>query len=180
MVVDPERAENILSNDGTTMRILAQSMGKPSAWSRQKEIVSSETDRDLVSAAKGGELPSTSDMTEIADAKPIEKVSLAGLAEQKGQSSSPKAKKREAQTAESEEMEQQLMMLKTRNRLLNRMTMPTATQNQKLRMSRLARPLLRKKRVRQMSQMEFKYIARPKMTKMIRENLAPSRRLLLR
>ncbi|TAQ87233.1 hypothetical protein B7494_g4480 [Chlorociboria aeruginascens] len=39
VVIDPERAENVITNDGGTMRILVQSMGKPSAWSRQKEIV---------------------------------------------------------------------------------------------------------------------------------------------
>ncbi len=34
MVVDPTRAENVLTNDGTTMRIMASSAGKPSAWNR--------------------------------------------------------------------------------------------------------------------------------------------------
>lgn len=38
-MVDPARAENIVTNDGATMRILVQLMGRPSAWSRQKEIV---------------------------------------------------------------------------------------------------------------------------------------------
>lgn len=42
VVVDPERAENIITNDGATMRILVQSMGRPSAWSRQKEIVADD------------------------------------------------------------------------------------------------------------------------------------------
>lgn len=39
VVVDNERAENILLNDGTTMRILTQSTGKASAWTRQREVV---------------------------------------------------------------------------------------------------------------------------------------------
>lgn len=39
VIIDPQRAENVLTNDGSTMRIMVQSMGKPSAWSRQKEIV---------------------------------------------------------------------------------------------------------------------------------------------
>lgn len=39
MVINNERAENTLLNDGTTMRILIQSQGKPSAWTRQKEVV---------------------------------------------------------------------------------------------------------------------------------------------
>ncbi|KAL0938569.1 uncharacterized protein CTRU02_205179 [Colletotrichum truncatum] len=39
VVVNNDRAENILLNDGTTMRILAQSMAKCSAWTRQKEVV---------------------------------------------------------------------------------------------------------------------------------------------
>ncbi|KAJ9108615.1 hypothetical protein QFC19_002333 [Naganishia cerealis] len=39
VVVDPERAENILSNDGTTMRILAEQTGKPSVWQQYKEYL---------------------------------------------------------------------------------------------------------------------------------------------
>lgn len=39
MIVDPERAENILSNDGTTMRILAEQTGKPSIWNQYKEYL---------------------------------------------------------------------------------------------------------------------------------------------
>ncbi|EME41203.1 hypothetical protein DOTSEDRAFT_55095 [Dothistroma septosporum NZE10] len=42
VVIDPSRSENVLTNDGTTMRIMVQSSGRPSAWSRQKEVV---TDR---------------------------------------------------------------------------------------------------------------------------------------
>jgi hypothetical protein len=37
--VDPSRPENILTNDGTTMRIVAEVTGKPSAWNRLKEVV---------------------------------------------------------------------------------------------------------------------------------------------
>ncbi|EXJ55901.1 hypothetical protein A1O7_08832 [Cladophialophora yegresii CBS 114405] len=39
VIVDPNRAENILTNDGTTMRIVAETSGKPSAWNRLKEVV---------------------------------------------------------------------------------------------------------------------------------------------
>lgn len=39
VVIDNNRAENTLLNDGTTMRILAQSQSKASAWTRQKEVV---------------------------------------------------------------------------------------------------------------------------------------------
>lgn len=39
MIVDPSRAENILTNDGTTMRIVAESSGRPSAWNRLKEVI---------------------------------------------------------------------------------------------------------------------------------------------
>ncbi|CAK4024480.1 Hypothetical predicted protein [Lecanosticta acicola] len=42
VIIDQTRAENVLTNDGTTMRILVQSSGKPSAWSRQKEVVANE------------------------------------------------------------------------------------------------------------------------------------------
>ncbi|KAF4446873.1 Mannose-binding lectin [Fusarium austroafricanum] len=39
VVIDPNRAENIVTNDGTTMRIVAELTGKPSAWNRIKEVV---------------------------------------------------------------------------------------------------------------------------------------------
>ncbi|KAF2151443.1 hypothetical protein K461DRAFT_280233 [Myriangium duriaei CBS 260.36] len=39
VVVDPQRAENVITNDGTTMRIVAEASGKPSAWNRLKEVV---------------------------------------------------------------------------------------------------------------------------------------------
>ena len=38
VLIDPNRAENVVSNDGTTMRIMAQMAAKPSAWTRQKEV----------------------------------------------------------------------------------------------------------------------------------------------
>lgn len=47
VIIDPGRAENVLTNDGSTMRIMVQSMGKPSAWSRQKEIVVDDRDKKL-------------------------------------------------------------------------------------------------------------------------------------
>ena len=39
VVTDPGRGENVVTNDGTTMRILAQNSMKPSAWNRQTEIL---------------------------------------------------------------------------------------------------------------------------------------------
>ncbi|RFN44900.1 hypothetical protein FIE12Z_10881 [Fusarium flagelliforme] len=39
VVINNDRAENTLLNDGTTMRILIQSQAKPSAWTRQREVV---------------------------------------------------------------------------------------------------------------------------------------------
>jgi len=49
VVVDPNRAENVLLNDGTTMRILAQTESKPSAWTRQREVIVNE---DTAEAAR--------------------------------------------------------------------------------------------------------------------------------
>lgn len=39
VVIDPNRSENVVTNDGTTMRIMAQKSGTPSAWTRQKEVL---------------------------------------------------------------------------------------------------------------------------------------------
>ncbi|KAK7424025.1 hypothetical protein QQX98_000635 [Neonectria punicea] len=39
VAIDPNRAENIVTNDGTTMRIAAELTGKPSAWNRIREVV---------------------------------------------------------------------------------------------------------------------------------------------
>ncbi|CAD6977707.1 unnamed protein product [Tilletia controversa] len=41
VVIDPERAENVITNDGVTMRILAQKMKKASVWRQMKEYVNS-------------------------------------------------------------------------------------------------------------------------------------------
>ena len=46
MLIDPLRAENVVSNDGTTMRIMAQKEAKPSAWTRQREIITDERATD--------------------------------------------------------------------------------------------------------------------------------------
>jgi hypothetical protein len=58
VIVDPERAENVITNDGTTMRILAEKSAAPSAWSRQPEVVldnrSSQAARQLSTELKGG------------------------------------------------------------------------------------------------------------------------------
>ncbi len=39
VVIDPNRAENVVTNDGTTMRIMVQKSATPSAWTRQKEVI---------------------------------------------------------------------------------------------------------------------------------------------
>ncbi|KAJ5150900.1 uncharacterized protein N7482_010152 [Penicillium canariense] len=39
VVVDSNRSENVVTNDGTTMRIMAQKSATPSAWTRQKEVL---------------------------------------------------------------------------------------------------------------------------------------------
>ncbi|KAI1321093.1 hypothetical protein F5Y16DRAFT_417104 [Xylariaceae sp. FL0255] len=41
VVVDDQRPENVVTNDGTTMRIMAQKSATPSAWTRQKEVITS-------------------------------------------------------------------------------------------------------------------------------------------
>jgi hypothetical protein len=38
-VVDEQRPENVVTNDGTTMRIMAQKNSALSAWTRQKEVI---------------------------------------------------------------------------------------------------------------------------------------------
>jgi hypothetical protein len=43
VVVDDQRPENVVTNDGTTMRIMAQKTATPSAWTRQKEVVGVQT-----------------------------------------------------------------------------------------------------------------------------------------
>lgn len=39
VVVDEQRPENVVTNDGTTMRIMTQKNASPSAWTRQKEVI---------------------------------------------------------------------------------------------------------------------------------------------
>jgi len=48
VVADPDRAENVVTNDGTTMRILAQASAKPSAWNRQKEVVTDDRAKTIL------------------------------------------------------------------------------------------------------------------------------------
>lgn len=43
VVIDEKRPENVVTNDGTTMRIMAQKAATPSAWTRQKEVISGQT-----------------------------------------------------------------------------------------------------------------------------------------
>jgi hypothetical protein len=42
VVVDEQTPENVVTNDGTTMRIMVQKSGNPSAWTRQKEVIVSQ------------------------------------------------------------------------------------------------------------------------------------------
>jgi hypothetical protein len=42
VVIDDQRPENVVTNDGTTMRIMAQKSATPSAWTRQKEVITSQ------------------------------------------------------------------------------------------------------------------------------------------
>ena len=42
-MVDELRPENVVTNDGTTMRIMAQKNAAPSAWTRQKEVITGKT-----------------------------------------------------------------------------------------------------------------------------------------
>jgi hypothetical protein len=46
VVIDPERAENVITNDGTTMRILAEKSASPSVWNRQREVISDGKNRN--------------------------------------------------------------------------------------------------------------------------------------
>ncbi|KAE8229232.1 hypothetical protein CF326_g5803 [Tilletia indica] len=39
VVVSPQRAENVLTNDGNTMRLAALVAGKPSAWTKQPQVL---------------------------------------------------------------------------------------------------------------------------------------------
>lgn len=41
-MIDDQRPENILTNDRTTMRIMAQKNASPSAWTRQKEVMTAK------------------------------------------------------------------------------------------------------------------------------------------
>ncbi|KAK0543656.1 hypothetical protein OC846_006338 [Tilletia horrida] len=52
VVVDPQRAENIVSNNGTTMRILAQTEKKASLWRQLQEYVN---DNEVVPQSKSTE-----------------------------------------------------------------------------------------------------------------------------
>jgi hypothetical protein len=52
VVADPDRAENVVTNDGTTMRILAQASAKPSAWNRQKEVVTDDRAKTILGKQK--------------------------------------------------------------------------------------------------------------------------------
>ncbi|KAK0543657.1 hypothetical protein OC846_006339, partial [Tilletia horrida] len=39
VVISPQQAENVLTNDGNTMRLTALVLGRPSAWTKQDEVV---------------------------------------------------------------------------------------------------------------------------------------------
>ncbi|KAL5435551.1 hypothetical protein PMIN07_006586 [Paraphaeosphaeria minitans] len=42
VVIDDQRAENVITKDGTTMRILADKNAQPSVWNRQPEVVNDD------------------------------------------------------------------------------------------------------------------------------------------
>ncbi|RAL08768.1 hypothetical protein BO97DRAFT_480426 [Aspergillus homomorphus CBS 101889] len=80
VLVDPDRAENVVTNDligvdtdGTTMRILVQSMGKPSAWSRQREIVHENVKvvESSTSKSKDGTAMTITSNSECSDDTPV-------------------------------------------------------------------------------------------------------------
>ncbi|KAF2741957.1 hypothetical protein M011DRAFT_462809 [Sporormia fimetaria CBS 119925] len=49
VVIDPNRAENVVTNDGTTMRIMVEKNAMPSAWSRLPEVVTDNRADAIVS-----------------------------------------------------------------------------------------------------------------------------------
>ncbi|CAI6340662.1 unnamed protein product [Periconia digitata] len=59
VIVDPKRAENVLTNDGTTMRILSEKSNAISVWNRQREIINDDraekvTKKDKADAIEDG------------------------------------------------------------------------------------------------------------------------------
>lgn len=60
VMIDPNRAENVVTNDGTTMRIVAETSGKPSVWNRIKEVAQEgpTADDELLEAADDESAPS--------------------------------------------------------------------------------------------------------------------------
>ncbi|KAJ9115968.1 hypothetical protein QFC22_005111 [Naganishia vaughanmartiniae] len=52
VVVSATRPENVLTNDGTTMRIVAKVLGRPSAWLRQDEVLFDDERLEEAKAAK--------------------------------------------------------------------------------------------------------------------------------
>lgn len=72
-MIDPSRAENVITNDGTTMRIVAETSGKPSVWNRIKEVVNEgpTANEDLLEAADE-DSPASGEDGDAAASKAIE------------------------------------------------------------------------------------------------------------
>ncbi|KAL9933586.1 hypothetical protein V8E36_007762 [Tilletia maclaganii] len=86
VVINPERAENVISNNGTTMRILAQEAKKASIWRQMKEVVA---DGQVVPASRSTEPdpsakpipPAEDDGTHLVDSVASSKDTLRGKAQ---------------------------------------------------------------------------------------------------
>ena len=76
VVVDPDRAENVVTNDGTTMRIIAQTAAKPSAWTRQTEVVN---DNRAEGVLRGKRLAASKEKAEANVAEDNDEVSTPAL-----------------------------------------------------------------------------------------------------
>ena len=70
MLIDPLRAENVVSNDGTTMRIMAQKEAKPSAWTRQREIITDEKATDDIKQKEDISTDEQSALDKVKDQRP--------------------------------------------------------------------------------------------------------------
>ncbi|KAH7165330.1 hypothetical protein EDB81DRAFT_852234 [Dactylonectria macrodidyma] len=74
VAIDPNRAENIVTNDGTTMRIVAELTGKPSAWNRIREVVKEGplADSELAESTENAPIDSSPEaMIEPAEPEPV-------------------------------------------------------------------------------------------------------------
>ena len=76
-MVDPKRAENELTNDGTTMRILAESLDKPSLWNRQPEVVRDSRSKGALQTAGAKAIEDEIKQTQLKASSRGEKGSIA-------------------------------------------------------------------------------------------------------